>query len=766
MNRTILISTCRALLVAAAALAPALSARAQDLYDTTVLRTFNITFHDANWLQLLQQNYASETPIGADLEVDGVVYPSVGVRIRGNTSYTQLPAGSQKFSLKILTDWVDPDQDLLGYSNLNLNNGFRDPTFCREVVFNNYLAQFVPNPRANHVLVTLNGQNWGVYVNVQQPNKKMLREYFASADGLRIRCANNPFGPGLTYVGMNPASYAMYEIQDDGGLASPVGALIAVCNAVTNEPLATWQNIDALFAIDPSIWTVVLENLLTDDDSYINKGCDFMTYRDPVDGRMHLLQRDANETFTQVNWTVTRNFTASNKPVLSHVLAVPELRQRYMAHYRTVLQDLDWSYFGPIFQAHRELIDAAVQADPKKLYTYTLFQNNFTGTVFMPYPGLAGGNIVGLQQFVNQRANFLGGNAELIAKGPNIVGVQASRSAPQPSDSVFITATVLPAGSPVAAVELHFRPTPTVPYARVPMLDDGLSGDGAAGDGVYGAQLPVAAVGGQVVTWYVAAVSANQYSSRSFLPRLAERGPVTLQYAAADSGIRITEWMYQGPSGEFLEITNLSDDPVDVTGWSIDDSNGVPGAYDISGFGTIQPGESVVVTESAAATFAAAWGLGPNVKVLGDLGNPAGNNLGRNDEINIYDADGGLVDRLTYGDQDFPGTIRTQNISGQACVEFIGINDIYGWELSAIGDIFGSWTASTGERGTPGFYAAPICSVVPGDLNGDGIVDGADLGILLGSWGPCAECADCPADLNGDCAVDGADLGVLLGAWS
>jgi hypothetical protein len=49
----------------------------------------------------------------------------------------------------------------------------------------------------------------------------------------------------------------------------------------------------------------------------------------------------------------------------------------------------------------------------------------------------------------------------------------------------------------------------------------------------------------------------------------------------------------------------------------------------------------------------------------------------------------------------------------------------------------------------------------PGDLNGDGSVDGVDLGILLGSWGGPAG----PADLNGDGSVDGVDLGILLGNW-
>jgi hypothetical protein len=55
---------------------------------------------------------------------------------------------------------------------------------------------------------------------------------------------------------------------------------------------------------------------------------------------------------------------------------------------------------------------------------------------------------------------------------------------------------------------------------------------------------------------------------------------------------------------------------------------------------------------------------------------------------------------------------------------------------------------------------------VVGDIDGSGAVDGADLGMLLGSWGECIDCDDCPADLTGDCVVDGADLGLLLGSWS
>jgi len=54
------------------------------------------------------------------------------------------------------------------------------------------------------------------------------------------------------------------------------------------------------------------------------------------------------------------------------------------------------------------------------------------------------------------------------------------------------------------------------------------------------------------------------------------------------------------------------------------------------------------------------------------------------------------------------------------------------------------------------------------DFNGDGRVDGADLGELLNLWGPCPSSGPCPGNLNPehDDVVDGADLGILLNSWS
>ena len=53
--------------------------------------------------------------------------------------------------------------------------------------------------------------------------------------------------------------------------------------------------------------------------------------------------------------------------------------------------------------------------------------------------------------------------------------------------------------------------------------------------------------------------------------------------------------------------------------------------------------------------------------------------------------------------------------------------------------------------------------LTPGDFNGDGQINGADLGILIAKWGTCD---DCPEDLNHDGQVDGADLGLFIAYWT
>jgi predicted extracellular nuclease len=166
----------------------------------------------------------------------------------------------------------------------------------------------------------------------------------------------------------------------------------------------------------------------------------------------------------------------------------------------------------------------------------------------------------------------------------------------------------------------------------------------------------------------------------------------------ASATIRITEWMYSGADGEFIEFTNVGMSDIDMTGWSFDDSSRLAGTVDLSMFGLVRAGQSVILAESAAATFATAWGL-TGVSIIGD--NAA--NLGRGDEINIYDQSAMLVDRLTYDDVASLGP-RTQEFSGNIPLADLGTNNANAALLSASGDSFGSWLGAGGSVANPGLY--------------------------------------------------------------
>ena len=188
--------------------------------------------------------------------------------------------------------------------------------------------------------------------------------------------------------------------------------------------------------------------------------------------------------------------------------------------------------------------------------------------------------------------------------------------------------------------------------------------------------------------------------------------------SACRANMNITEWMYQGSGtgsvGEFVQFTNTGSTPVDMTGWEFDDNHELgttsagPGAGPAlarAAFGILQPGQSGILTEVTPATFDADWSLDPTVPVIG--GNTQ--NLGRSDEINLYDNTGTLVDRLTYNDQG-TGNVkgpRTNSIAAYIPVSDYGQNNASLAVAAVVGDGNGSRTSNLGEVGNPGPVATP-----------------------------------------------------------
>ena len=96
-----------------------------------------------------------------------------------------------------------------------------------------------------------------------------------------------------------------------------------------------------------------------------------------------------------------------NKVLLAKLLAVPELRKRYLGYVRDVAEKwLDWKKLGPIAEQYRALIAEDVKTDTRKLYSIAGFETGLTQDI-PGRGGFGGGNVIGLKNFADQRRAYL-----------------------------------------------------------------------------------------------------------------------------------------------------------------------------------------------------------------------------------------------------------------------------------------------------------------------------------------------------------------------
>lgn len=560
------------------------------LYDLFLLRTISLTFTQANWQTRLTQGRTTGSNTPALFVMDnGARLEGVGARYRGNTSFTGGPGGGApvKKSLNLELDFSDPDARLLGYRTLNLNNAYGDETLLREPLFFSVMRRYAVCPRACLVRLFINGEYWGVYSCAQQQNSDLIEEWFPSTDGDRWRAPNVGGGGGgfssgtsaLSWLGTNLASYkAAYELKTDNSTNAwqRLTNVIHVLNRTPTTPVEAYRDaVENVLAVDRWLWFLALENLFADDDSYWNKGADYMFYFEPESGRLHPVEHDGNEAFVPGDATLSpvQGATASNRPVLQKLLGVPELRQRYLAHLRTVLEEsFHPAALTPLIDRLSELSLDAIIADTKKGYTMTAYTNDLRA----------------LKTFITNRYHFLTNHAELRPRPPVIAAVSAPQPPALAGRTSWITATVRAGDDAgVDSVWLYHRPRNYGRFAVVRMLDDGAHGDGAAGDGVYGAAAPEYPADTRV-RYYVEARAANTARAAGFAPPRAEEATFSYRVglaSAPDTPVILNEFMAantrilrdpQGDYDDWIELRNLTAEPVDLSGWYLTDNPNNP----------------------------------------------------------------------------------------------------------------------------------------------------------------------------------------------
>jgi hypothetical protein len=361
------------------------------IYDIGTLRTMFLQFQDADWEAELAAFHNTDVEVPATMIVDGRTYQGVGVHFRGASSFGMVPEGLKR-SLNVSTDFTVEDQDLGGYRTFNLLNANNDPTFLRAFLYTEIARKYLPIPKMNFMHVVINGESWGVYLNAQQFNADLLRDYFKTTKGARWKVPGRPGGRGgLEYLGENPETYkGIYEIKTKDDVES-WRALIELTKVLNQTPADKLEAALApLLDIDSTLRFLAVDVALVNSDGYWTRASDYSFYRHP-DGRFHLIPHDVNEGLggeggrgfggggAQLDPLVGLN--DPGKPLRSKLLAVPALRQKYLGYVRDIATKwLDWNTVAPTLTAAHRLIADDVRADTRKLYDVAGFEAGIAPT--------------------------------------------------------------------------------------------------------------------------------------------------------------------------------------------------------------------------------------------------------------------------------------------------------------------------------------------------------------------------------------------------
>lgn len=556
---------------------------AQNFYNLDTIQTIEITFAQSNWDQLLDTEKAGADGyiMAQSVSINGEVFDSVGVKYKGNSTY-QANQTKNPFHIEL-----DTYKDHLyeAYTDIKLSNVAKDPSFVREVLSYQILRQYMDAPLSNYANVYVNGTLMGLYSNSEAVSKKFVNSRFYSKSNTFIKC-NPPAGagpqsndfPNLVYLGQDSTSYYdAYELKSDDGWDE----LIDLCDTLSNHV----SDIETILDVDRALWMLAFNNALVNLDSYIGGFAqNYYLYRDD-NNRFVPVVWDLNESFGQFAMTGTgslRNTTDkqqmshllnendSNFPLVQKLLSVPMYKRMYLAHLKTMLLENfdDGSYYAT-GQALQATIDAAVQADGNKFFTYNNFTSNLT-TDITTGGGPMGGSTPGITNLMDARATYLLGLTDFTQTEPTIANITLSNPAPSLNDIITVTAEVTDEDD----VYMGYRFNVELPFERGLMYDDGAHNDGAANDGTYGVDITLESAFAQ---YYIYAENSNM---GKFSPQRAEHEFHTVSVATATSDLVINELMASNDTtaadqdGEFddwIELYNNGTTAIDLEGYALSD---------------------------------------------------------------------------------------------------------------------------------------------------------------------------------------------------
>ena len=165
------------------------------LFDTSRVHTIDIVMDD--WDSFID-TCRSEEYSSCSVVIDGEAYTSVGIRGKGNTSLSSVASmGSERYSFKIEFDQYDSTKSYYGLDKLSLNNLIQDNTFMKDYLAYCLMGEFgAAAPLCSYVYITVNGEDWGLYLAVEGVENAFLKRNYGSDYGELYKPDSMSFGGG------------------------------------------------------------------------------------------------------------------------------------------------------------------------------------------------------------------------------------------------------------------------------------------------------------------------------------------------------------------------------------------------------------------------------------------------------------------------------------------------------------------------------------------------------------------------------------------
>jgi spore coat protein CotH len=165
------------------------------LFDNTRVHTIDIVMED--WDEFIA-DAAGEEYDTANVVIDGEPYRNVGIRAKGNTSLSAVAAlDSERYSFKIEFDHYESGRSYHGLDKLCLNNLIQDSTMMKDYLTYTMMKEFgVISSLCSYVWITVNGEDWGLYLAVEGVEESFLKRNYGSDYGRLYKPDSTSFGGG------------------------------------------------------------------------------------------------------------------------------------------------------------------------------------------------------------------------------------------------------------------------------------------------------------------------------------------------------------------------------------------------------------------------------------------------------------------------------------------------------------------------------------------------------------------------------------------